>query len=188
MHYQLFKIFPVFLFIPLFFFHTFFKDSGLGSNIFHLFIIERSKDANQIFYDLNLTDSNQIATKSPMSIYWLRHTEKGKIVPLSWIQKNYAYGLNYLAISKTETIFQFVSYKNRNFHIKKDRKGQFNVFTAFDNKELIVKKIYIYLEGGTFWFPKIPKVELHLEDPITHENLTKTIIVNADDKSLQRKS
>ena len=174
-----YKIFVVLIFIPLFFIPAIFKDKVLGSNKHHLFIIERSKDANQIFYDLNVTDSNQIATKSPMIIYWIRHTENGKIIPLSWIQKTYAYGLNYITINKYETIFQFVSYKKRNFHIKKDKDGLFKIFTAFNNKELIVKKIYIHLDGGTFWFPKIPKVELHLEDPITNENLTKIIIVNA---------
>lgn len=174
-----YKILSVLFFIPFIFITVLFKEGGSGSNKFPLFIIERSKDSNQIFYDLNVNDSNQITTKSPMAIYWIRHTENGRIIPLSWIQKTYAYGLNYLTISESETIFQFVSYNKRNFHIKKDKDGLFKVFTAFNDKELIVKKIYIHLNGGTFWFPKIPKVELRLEDPITNENLTKIIIVNA---------
>ena len=64
-----------------------------------LFKIERSKDENQIIYDLNKNNKNELRKENPISIYWIRKTEGGKVKPLTWIQQTYAYGLKYTKVS-----------------------------------------------------------------------------------------
>ena len=58
----------------------------------NLFKIERSKDNNQIFYDLNIDSTGVLNRKNPIHVYWLKNTEGGITKPLTWIQKKYAYG------------------------------------------------------------------------------------------------
>lgn len=152
-----------------------FTNNDPVSNNFHLFKIERSKDANEIFYDLNISSSNKLNTENPINIYWIRHTDNGHIEPLTWIQKNYAYGVTYLTKTDQEASFHFVSYSKRSFQIKKDSNGVFRVFTLSKNTEVKVNRIFIQIDGGTFWLPKISRVELHAQDVKTHEKTIEMI-------------
>lgn len=142
---------------------------------YHLFKIERSKDANEIFYDINLEKTGTLSITEPIYPYWRRQTEGGAIKPLTWIQQHYAYGLEYIYSSENYAKFHFVSYKKRDFVLKKDSSGDFKVFTQLNNKEVEVNRIFIQIDGGTFWFPKISKVELHTNDPVTNKNIVEII-------------
>jgi hypothetical protein len=141
----------------------------------HLFKIERSKDANEIFYDINLEKTGTLSITEPIYPYWRRQTEGGAIKPLTWIQQHYAYGLEYIYSSENYAKFHFVSYKKRDFVLKKDSSGDFKVFTQLNNKEVEVNRIFIQIDGGTFWVPKISKVELHTNDPVTNKNIVEII-------------
>jgi hypothetical protein len=142
----------------------------------HLFKIERSKDANQIFYDVNKITEDKLNKENPINIYWVRHTEGGKIKPLTWIQQHYAYGLDFIYASENIAKFHFVSYDKIGFTLKKDSNGNFNVYTIKNKSEVIVNRIFIQIDGGTFWFPKISKVELYLNDPFT--NIEEVVVIN----------
>lgn len=141
------------------------------------FIIERSKDANQIIYSIQ-TDEAGYLKDNPISIYWLKNTENGKISSLTWIQQKYAYGLHFLSKTKEKATFHFVSYDKQIFTIKKAGDNTFYVFTQMQKDEFVLNKIYIHLIGGSFWFPKIPKIEL---DGVNLKNgslMTKTIQID----------
>lgn len=87
-------------------------------------------------------------------------TENRKKEALTWIQEKYAYGLKYLKKTPNEVVFQFVSYDKQNFYLRKDTDGTFKVFTVFNKKDIILKRIYIHIKGGTFWIPKIPQIDI----------------------------
>lgn len=133
-----------------------------------LFKIERSKDANEIFYELRTLPSNDLDKENPINIYWRRNTEGGITKPLTWVQQHYAYGLEFTSSTSEMAKFHFVSYDKKNFTLKKDEEGDFKVFTVKDKKEVIVNRIFIQIDGGTFWFPTISRVELHTTDPLTN--------------------
>lgn len=135
------------------------------------FIIERSKDANQIFYVVN-EHQQMLDTEEPINFYWIKHTENGKKEVLTWIQKKYAYGLKYLKKTPNEAIFQFVSYDKQTFHLRKDTDGRFKVFTVFNTKNIILNRIYIHIKGGTFWIPKIPQIDIEGIELKTRQKIT----------------
>jgi hypothetical protein len=141
-----------------------------------LFNIERSKDKNEIVYEGNYNIDGQLNIQEPIKTYWIKHENNHRIEPLTWIQKNYAYGIEYIKTESTFAEFQFVSYKKRQFQIKKDSDGNFKVFTTSNNKKVIVNRIFIQIDGGTFWFPKISRVELHAQDAKTKEKNIEIII------------
>lgn len=153
-----------------------FQDGSTIRNFKHSFKIERSKDANQIVYDINLTTDNKLNKDIPIKIYWIKHTNKGKIEPLTWIQQRYAYGLKYLEKSESGAVFQFVSYNKRSFSITKDLAGNYSVSTVSKNKPLQLSLIFIQLDGGTFWVPKISRIELHGKDIETNKKVIELII------------
>lgn len=128
-----------------------------------LFSIGRSKDANEIIYSLNIEKGDKLNQQEPIQINWLKRTENYKIEPLTWIQQKFSYGIVYIEKNESYAKFHFAGYWGRIFELKKNSNGKFNVYTFSDGKEVIVKRIYIYITGGTFWVPEMPKVELYAE-------------------------
>lgn len=161
------KKFSIILISSLFLFSFAPKGNKDNVNSNSLFKIERSKDANEIYYELKTLSNNSLDKENPINIYWVRNTEGGKTKPLTWIQQHYAYGLEFISSSQQKAKFHFVSYDKKEFTLKKDVEGNFKVFTVKDKKEVIVNRIFIQIDGGSFWFPTISRVELHTTDPLT---------------------
>lgn len=129
-----------------------------------LFKIERSRDTDEIFYELNVDESGQIITSNPIKINWYRNTNHQKVEPLTFIQQQYAYGIKFLEQEKlveNEWRFQFVSYSKRIFVLKQVDRSTYKVFTKIENTEVELNSIYIRFENRSFWFPSISAVELY---------------------------
>lgn len=142
---------------------------------YHLFKIDRSKDKNVVLYDINLTETGQLHSKKPIIYYWIKNEKKGNIEALTWIQKKYAYGLNYLAITNEFATFQFVSYDKLTFTLKKGNDKKYHVFTKFDNKLVKVKYLFVQIDGGTFWIPNVTEVKIYATEVKTGKEIIKTI-------------
>ena len=150
---------------------------------YHLFKIGRSRDANEIMYDINLDKTGKPDNVNPITIYWVKKTDKNRVKPLTWIQNNFAYGLKLLGQETSHPDngfdcaidFQFVSYDKRNFALKKDRNDQYKVFTLSKGKEIEVNRIFVQIDGGSFWVPSISSVELHGMDVQTGKKVIETI-------------
>ena len=60
-----------------------------GENIispnYSLFKIGRSKDVNEIYYDIQIDTDGKLNLVKPVKIYWIKHTSGGKIKPLGYI-------------------------------------------------------------------------------------------------------
>ena len=138
-----------------------------------LFKIERSKDANEILYTLNIDENGKLNEK-PINAFWIKHTKKNKIEPLTWIQRKYAYGLKYLHSCKKCATFQFVSYDKTNLHLRK-YKDEYKVFTQIKGDVVEVQKIFVQIDGGTFWVPNVTAVELHAKYIKSGEEVIETI-------------
>lgn len=145
------------------------------NSISALFKIERSKDNNQIFYAVNTTASGELDDENPIKVYWKRNTEGGIIKPLTWIQQKYAYGLKFLKINEELATFRFVSYKKLFFTLKKTKENQFEVYTKCNNQLLKMDRIFIKLDGGSFWFPNITAVEIYAQNVRTGEDVIEII-------------
>lgn len=148
------------------------KDSGSQS----LFRIGRSKDANQIIYEINLDEKGDLDPDSPVRIYWIKYTKGGQVEPLSFIQRKLAYGIQFEHVSDKEAAFHFVSYRERTFWISRKKDNRYCVNTVSRNRKVVVRRIFVQIDGGTFMFPEISRVELHGEDPETGEMTLETII------------
>lgn len=126
-----------------------------------LFKIGRSKDTNEIYYEAKTIQDGSLDLKEPIKIYWIKYTKHGAIESLTKIQQHFAYGLKFLAVTSEEASFQFVSYSKRTLKLRKTAENNYGVFIYVDEKEVELERVFIQIDGGTFWFPKITRVELH---------------------------
>ena len=142
----------------------------------YLFKINRSRDADEIRYTVNLNKSGIPDKMLPIKAYWVRKTKNLETEPLTWIQNKYAYGIRIVQPFSTQhenLKFQFVSFAEQTFELRKTVNGKFKVFTVIENKEIEVARIFVQIDGGSFWVPSVPYVKLtgydiNSSDLITH--------------------
>ncbi|MFZ4455167.1 MAG: DUF4833 domain-containing protein [Bacteroidales bacterium] len=148
-------------------------DETFGANN-QLFVIDRSLDKNQIYYILNVDAKNRLNEDAPITIYWLKRVDGNKTQSLSWMQSHYGYGLKYISKNSASAIFQFAAYNKRTFELRKDQSGQFRVFTQTGKGEIVVNRIFVHNNGGTFMKPKISAVDIYGTNLKTGELVVET--------------
>lgn len=135
-------------------------DSNRESDLFRIL---RSRDANEIIYKIRFDQTGQPDRSDPIEIHWLKRTDNDKVEPLTRIQNRYAYGIRVLddIDKKDEIYFKFVSYDKRTFILKRNGEKRYRVFTISADKEIEISRIFVQIDGGSYWLPSISKVELH---------------------------
>ena len=137
-------------------------------NPLQLFYLQRTANINTIICELNLNAKGIPDPEKPINVYWMVYTEDGGKKELNYIQRNFAYGMDAKAVGNGVYKLNFVSYKKRIFYLKWHAAGnRYQVFAPINNKEAILQRIFVKVEGGSFWVPNIVYVEFRGIDPIT---------------------
>lgn len=138
-----------------------------------LFYVQRSSNTNAIVYDANVTRDGNLNETEPVKIYWLRYAEDSTTEDLNYIQRKYAYGINAKAMAdqKNKYILQFVSYAKKHLYLMAKPNGKYAAYMNINGKLAELKRVWIQLNGGTFWFPTIEYVELVGKDPTTQQTV-----------------
>lgn len=141
--------------------------------------MQRSLNKNTIIYQLNFNEDNELDDKEPIHMYWINYAGKGDTEPLNFIQRKYAYGLQFQLIDREKKTFSFsfVSYKKQVLYLIKSPDKKYHVYSYFKNKLILVNRIYIHIEGGSFWTPKVKYIEVSGKDPAKNEELVEKIII-----------
>jgi hypothetical protein len=145
----------------------------IPSGIDHqLFYIQRTPNINTIIYALNLDEKGKMNEEFPIKVFWIRYAEDSSKQELSFIQRNYAYGLKYDRINEDKYEIRFVSYKKYTFYLIRDTKDRkFKVYTEINGKLNVLNRIFLKIEGGTFWFPHVVYVEFRGMDLTTGKEI-----------------
>lgn len=136
------------------------KYPALADNISRLFYVQRSPNANTIVYELNIGKNGQLDTEDPMHVYWLRYAEKGQKEELNYIQRKFAYGVVTKPLGHDKYDVRFVSYKKFPLTLMKGEDGKYHIFATVNQKEMALSRIFIKIEGGSFWLPNVKYVEM----------------------------
>jgi hypothetical protein len=135
----------------------------------HLFRIERSKNANVVQYDAQVTPDGKIYAKEPVIAYWIRLAEEGQRKKLSWIQRRWAYGFKaqYDAEGNVATL-EMRANIGRTIKVYAED-GVYRGEITIDGRPAFIEKIYITsVEGGIL--PKVQSIELYGKDTCTGED------------------
>ena len=136
-----------------------------------LFYVQRTSNFNTIVYDLNLGNDGKPDNEEPVKAYWIRYAEKGQKEDLSYVQRKFAYGLTSKPLDNGKFDIRFVSYKKFPLTLMKATDGKYHIFALISQKQIMLNRIFVKIEGGSFWLPKVTYVELKGTDQVTGKEI-----------------
>jgi hypothetical protein len=126
-----------------------------------LFYLQRTTNSNTIICDLNTDAKGQVIKDNPVHVYWIRYDEGGGKKELSYIQETFAYGIKHELLPTGVYKLHFVSYKKQVFYLKRSPKdNQYKMYFVLNNKEFVLQKLFVRIDGGTFWVPNVVYMEI----------------------------
>jgi hypothetical protein len=137
-----------------------------------LFYIQRDPNSNTILYELNTASDGELNKDNPVHVFWIKYNERGQKEELNYLQRKFAYGVNVKPVDDDRYDIRFVSYKKFPMLLMKAADGKYHIFATIDNKQAILKSIFIRIEGGSFWIPNVLYVEVNGTDPLTGKEVT----------------
>jgi hypothetical protein len=134
-----------------------------------LFIIERSKNANVVHYDAQLTADGNLYPEEPVIAYYVMLAEDGRRKELNWTEKKMAYGFD---IRPDPAVggykMTMVAAPQGPITVKKEGNAV-RAELIIDGHPAVVEKMYINASDGLPW-PKVHYIELYGIDMQTGEN------------------
>ncbi|GGN02283.1 hypothetical protein GCM10010967_41150 [Dyadobacter beijingensis] len=125
-----------------------------------LFYIQRDPNTNTICYQLNVDKQGRLSEKNPVNTFWIRYPEGGVKKDLNYLQRKFAYGINSKAIGNASYELRSVAYSKLPLYLRRDNRNEYHVYTSIDRRECILKRVFIRIDGGTFWSPNVLYIEL----------------------------
>lgn len=143
-----------------------------------LFYLQRDPNTNTLIYALNLKENGNINSANPLHIYWIRYAEKGEKKDLGYIQRKFAYGMDVKDLGKDQYELRFVSHKKLPFILKKYSDKSYHASVTVNNKTIRVSRLFVRIEGGSFWLPNVKYAEIEGIEESTGKPITERINVN----------
>ncbi len=159
----------VFLLLGLAIFNSIFAQEKfpIPNGVQHqLFYLQRTSNTNTIVCELNYKEG-RVDAEDPIHVFWIRYGENGQKEELNYIQKKFAYGVKSKQIARDKYEMHFVSYKKYLMYLMKGPNNKFNVYATINQKQAILHRIFVKLNGGSFWTPNVEYVEIKGIDPET---------------------
>lgn len=126
-----------------------------------LFYVQRDPNTNTIICELNVDSKGQVDKENPVHVYWVRYTEDGSKKELGYIQRKFAYGIESKALANDQFELRFVSHKKLPLYLTKSEDDKkYHVYVTVNNKKIQVERIFLRIEGGSFWLPNVKYVEI----------------------------
>jgi len=145
---------------------------AIPTSVSRLFYVQRSANANTIVYEIKLGSNGLPDEEEPVHPYWIRYTEGGKHEDLNYIQRKFAYGVNSKPLGNGKYDIRFVSYKKFPLTLMKGTDGKYHIFATISQRQFIVNRIFVKIEGGSFWVPNVRFVEFKGTDAATGKEVT----------------
>lgn len=140
-----------------------------------LFYIQRDPNTNTICYELNVDKNGNFEAEDPVHVFWIRYPEGGMRKELNFIQRKFAYGINVKANSNGSYDLRSVAYSKLPLHLRKDAHNKYHVYTDINKKECVLSRVFIRIDGGSFWSPNVLFIELKGTDVVSGKTMVQRI-------------
>jgi len=137
-----------------------------------LFYLQRTPNENTVIYAVR-----PAPLKEPLDIYWKRYQLDGRREELNYIQRTFAYGMK--VKDKGDRLeMRSVAYDKIPINVYKHANGalQDKAFIVVNGHAIILRRIFIAINGGTFWYPNVEYVEFSGIDPATNSPVVERFI------------
>ncbi|RDC55849.1 DUF4833 domain-containing protein [Pedobacter chinensis] len=135
---------------------------GISNQLFYL---QRDPNTNTIICQLNVDKHGEVVKNQPVNVFWMRYGDQGEKKELSYIQRKFAYGIITKDLGDGQFELRFTSHKKLPMYLSKsafDKK--YHVYATINNKKMELDRIFLRIEGGSFWFPNVKYVEIKGHD------------------------
>lgn len=137
-----------------------------------LFYLQRTANTNTIVCELNVDARGKLDEENPVHVFWIRYPEGGMRKELNYIQKIFAYGIKSQLQPNGSYKLHFVSYRKQALYLMQSPKdNKYHVFATINQKQALLNRIFIKVDGGTFWSPNVVYMELKGVDPATGKEI-----------------
>ncbi|MBB6501617.1 DUF4833 domain-containing protein [Pedobacter cryoconitis] len=141
-----------------------------------LFYVQRDPNTNTIICELNTNGKGQVDKDNPVHVYWIRYSEDESRKELGYIQRKFAYGIESKALANDQFELRFVSHKKLPLYLtRSDEDNKYHVYVTVNNKKIQVERIFLRIEGGSFWLPNVKYVEIKGMNTSTNASITERI-------------
>jgi phosphatidylglycerophosphate synthase len=152
------------------------QDTFPVPNANQLFYLQRTANTNTIICELNSNANGGLNENDPVHVYWIRYTEGGMKKELNYIQRNFAYGIKSESQGAGNYVLRFVSYKKLPLLLMRSPKdNKYHVFATINQRQAQLSRIFVKVDGGTFWSPNVVYMEMKGVDPITGKEVVERI-------------
>ena len=154
---------------------TFPVPSGVANQLFYL---QRDPNTNTVIYQLNVDRAGHLDEDEPVNVFWLRYDEHGERKELNFIQRKFAYGLTAEKLAMDKYELKFAAYHKVRFYLLRSPSDKaFHVYTTIAGKQLQLERVFLRIEGGTFWVPNVKYIEFKGLNTATREPAVERILL-----------
>lgn len=130
-----------------------------------LFYLQRDPNSNTVIYSVNLEDG-KLDISRPVKAHWIRYTEGSKRTNLSFIQRTMAYGIHHTKVEGDKFDIWIQAYKDLPIEVRFNKQSKkHQAYTLVENKEIVLERIFVRINGGSLFRPKIQYIEISGYDP-----------------------
>lgn len=141
-----------------------------------MFYLQRTPNTNTVVYALNFDENKKLKENEPVKVYWIRYTEAGNPVKkLNFIERKFAYGVRTHKSGKDSWKVNMVAYDQLPLTLRRGKSGNYKTFVNIDKKDYVFQKAYIRIDGGSFWSPNIPYIDIYAKDEILGKEIVHRI-------------
>lgn len=131
---------------------------GINNQLFYL---QRDPNTNTIICALNTDSKGVVDAADPVHVYWMRYADDSETKELGYVQRKFAYGIESKALAKDQYELRFVSHKKLPMYlVKSEDDKKYHVYVTVNNKKIQIERIFLRIEGGSFWLPNVKYVEI----------------------------
>lgn len=131
-----------------------------------MFKIERSKNANIVQYDVQLTPDGKLYPKEPVIAYWIRVAEDGRKKELTSFQRKWYYGFKTkYDVRSNSAIMEMVARSVRKIKVY-EVEGVYRGEIRIDGQPAFLEKIFV-TSSKSGLYQKVTSIELYGKDTKT---------------------
>lgn len=132
-----------------------------------LFYLQRDPNTNTIIYELNWNEDGTLNADDPIHPYWKLYAKQQQCVELSMLQRKFAFGVSTKALGNDKYDIRILSYKKIPLTLMKGTDGKYHIFVTILNKQAILNRVFVRIDGGPVWSPNVKFMELRGIDTAT---------------------
>ncbi|MCC8407867.1 DUF4833 domain-containing protein [Mucilaginibacter sp. UR6-1] len=140
-----------------------------------LFYLQRDPNTNTIIYELNWQKDGTLDVEDPIHPYWKLYAKQQQCVELSMIQRKFAFGIDATPLGKEKYDIRILSYKKIPLTLMKGTDGKYHIFVTILNRQAILNRIFVRIDGGAVWSPNVKYMELKGTDIATGKEVAERL-------------